>query len=72
MLGALGFMPPLPVFPVAEVYRGAPCPAHATQGRFVLHSSDAHRLEDISEADFSLEVPPKASEVLALFRALGA
>ncbi len=72
MLGALGFMPPLPVFPVAEVYRGAPCPAHATQGRFVLHSSDAHRLEDISEADFLLEVPPKASEVLALFRALGA
>ena len=68
MIGALGLMPPLPQFPVAEVYRGAPCPPYAAKGRFVLHASDAHRLQDISEPDFSLACEPTAEAVLRLLR----
>lgn len=49
MIGALGLMPFLPEYPVVETYRGVDCPAYATKGRFLLHSSDAHRLEDIQE-----------------------
>lgn len=44
MIGALGLMPFLPDYPVVEVYRQIDCPAYATKGRFLLHSSDAHRL----------------------------
>ena len=71
LLNVLGFLPPGLEIAAVEVTREIPCRADVSNLR-VLHSSDAHRLEDISEADFSLEVPPKASEVLALFRALGA
>lgn len=70
MIGALGLMPELPKYPVVEVYRRAPCAPYATQGRFLLYASDAHRLEDIAERNFSLEVPePTAKAVLALLRA---
>lgn len=56
MIGALGLMPMLPQYPVVEVSRAMDCPAYATRGRFVLHSSDAHRLGDMQEREFSLDV----------------
>ena len=71
MIGALGLMPFLPEYPVVEVYPGVACPAYATKGRFVLHSSDAHRLEDLQERTFSLDVQPTAEDVVRLLRALG-
>lgn len=68
MIGALGLMPFLPEYPVVEVYAGIDCPAYATKGRFMLHSSDAHRLEDIQEQVFELPVEPSAKAVLELIR----
>lgn len=69
MLGALGWMPPLPQFPVVEVYRAIPCAPDALRGRLVLHSSDAHRLEDIAERDFVLNLEaPTAQAVMAALR----
>lgn len=68
MIGALGLMPFLPEYPVVEVYAGIDCPAYATKGRFMLHSSDAHRLEDIQEQVFELPVEPSAKAVLDLIR----
>jgi len=56
MLGVLGLMPPPPEYPVVEVAERIACPESAVKGRFVLHSSDAHRLEDISERGFTLDV----------------
>lgn len=70
MIGALGLMPFLPEYPVVEVYPGVACPAYAVKGRFVLHSSDAHRLEDLQERTFSLDVQPTAEDVVRLLRAL--
>ena len=70
MIGALGLMPFLPDYPVVEVHPGIPCPAYATKGRFVIHSSDAHRLEDIQERIFSLDTHPTARDVMRLLRAL--
>lgn len=69
MIGALGLMPFLLEYPVVEVYRGVDCPAYATKGRFLLHSSDAHRLEDIQEQEFELPVSPTAETVLQLIKA---
>lgn len=66
MIGALGLMPFLPEYPVVEVYKGVACPEYATKGRFLLHSSDAHRLEAIQERVFELETEPTAEGVLRL------
>ncbi len=72
MIGALGLMPMLPQYPVVEVSPKMDCPAYATKGRFVLHSSDAHRLEDIQEPDFCLEVDEiSVAGVLERLRAEG-
>lgn len=68
MIGALGLMPFLPEYPVVEVYRSVPCPAYAVKGRFQLHSSDAHHLEDIQEQVFELPVEPTAEAVLDFIR----
>ena len=68
MIGSLGLMPMLPLYPVVEVYKPLACPAYATKGRTVLHSSDAHRLEDIAEKDFTLEADAPTAE--AVMRAL--
>ena len=65
MIGALGLMPFLPEYPVVEVYASIPCPAYASNGRFLLHSSDAHRLEDIQEQVFSLDTDATVEAVLA-------
>ena len=70
MIGALGLMPFLPEYPVVEVYPGVDCPAYAVKGRFVLHSSDAHRLEDLQERTFTLDALPTAGDVMRLLRAM--
>jgi 3',5'-nucleoside bisphosphate phosphatase len=64
MLGVLGMMPPLPDYPVVEVAAHIPCPEEATRGRTVVCSSDAHRLTDIAEREFSLEVPKISAEAV--------
>lgn len=64
MIGALGLMPFLPEYPVVEVYKAIDCPAYAVKGRFLLHSSDAHHLEDIQEQVFELECEPTVEGVL--------
>ncbi|MBR4067914.1 MAG: PHP domain-containing protein [Clostridia bacterium] len=68
MIGALGLMPFLPQFPIVEVSAGLDCPAYATKGRFQLHSSDAHRLEDVQGPVFSLQLEEATPE--AAFRFL--
>ena len=68
MLGALGMMPMVSRCPIVEVYRGTACPAAATEGRFVLNASDAHRLGDISEPEFLVEAEAKTAQ--AIFSAL--
>ncbi len=62
MIGALGLMPMLPLYPVVEVSPWVTCPEYARKGRFVLHSSDAHRLEAIQEKEFFLETEEKTAE----------
>lgn len=64
MMGALGLMPSLPAYPVVEVYGAIPCAAYATRGREVIRSSDAHRLEDIAERGFSIELPEASAAAL--------
>lgn len=66
MIGALGLMPFLPEYPVVEIYAGVDCPKYASNGRFILHSSDAHRLEDIQEQVFELDVQPTVEAVLGM------
>ena len=66
MIGALGLMPFLPEYPVVEIYAGVDCPKYASNGRFILHSSDAHRLEDIQEQVFELSCDPTAEAVLGM------
>lgn len=69
MIVSLGWMPPLPQYPVVEVYSRLPCPPDAVANRHVLHSSDAHRLEDIAERDFTLDVAePTAAAVFDQLR----
>lgn len=70
MIGALGLMPFLPEYPVVEVVKHLPCPDYAIKGRFLLQSSDAHRLEDIQERVFALEVDvPTAKGVFDALKA---
>ena len=64
ILNALGLMPPLPEYPIVEVYKPLPYPEYATKGRFMLHSSDAHRLSDILERDFWLEAEEKTANAV--------
>jgi len=51
----LGLMPFEPEFPVVEVARSLPINEKVLKGRRVLHSSDAHQLGAIMEAEFDLE-----------------
>lgn len=52
----LGFLPSDIVFPALEVAPQLPISSEILLGKTVLYASDAHRLEDISEASFCLEV----------------
>lgn len=71
MIVALGLMPMLPQYPVVEVYSRIPCPEYAVKGRLVLYASDAHRLEDIAERTFALNLEtPTAQAVLHKLKSL--
>ena len=60
LLVNLGFVPPELHFTAVEVWRALPCAHTPQQGRLVLHSSDAHYLGDILEAEESLELPERS------------
>ena len=57
LLVNLGFMPEELNFTAVEVWRGLPCPHTPQAGKVVLHSSDAHYLGDILEAEVSIQLP---------------
>lgn len=51
----LGLMPEEPYFPTVEVARHLPIDHGIMEGRTVLHSSDAHQLGSILEAEFDFQ-----------------
>ena len=57
----LGFVPEELNLTAVEVWRGLPCAHTPQEGRVVLHSSDAHYLGDIMEADVSIELPERTT-----------
>ena len=64
LLGNLGFLPPRPRFAALEVYRGAPAPGVDTGPYKILYASDAHRLGDMAEREFFLDLPERSREAL--------
>ena len=64
LLVNLGMMPPSPTFTTVEVWKDLPCPLEPTENKHVLHSSDAHYLQDIQEPEFSLRLPEKTVAAL--------
>ncbi len=63
LLNVLGFLPPGMPVDAVEVARAMPCMADVSSLR-VLHSSDAHYLENILEAEFDLHIPERSVEAL--------
>ncbi len=57
ILNVLGFIPPTTPFSAMEVKVGFPLPHKGMPNLKHLHSSDAHYLEDIFEADEFLDLP---------------
>lgn len=55
LLTSLGFVPPGAPFAALEVSRDLPIAPGAAKGYRVLHSSDAHQLENILERDFFID-----------------
>jgi hypothetical protein len=71
LLNALGFLPPGSDFAALEIVPALPCPGDYS-GWKILRSSDAHRLEDMFERVFFLELPePTAAGFFAAFGAEG-
>ena len=60
LLVNLGFMPENLDFTAVEVWRFLPCPHTPQEGRFVLHSSDAHYLGDILEPEITIELEERS------------
>ena len=58
----LGFVPEDLNLTAVEVWRDLPCAHTPQEGRVVLHSSDAHYLGDIMEADVTIELPERSVE----------
>jgi len=56
----LGFVPAHLNLTAVEVWRALPCAHTPQEGRVVLHSSDAHYLGDIQEAEISIELPERS------------
>lgn len=65
----LGLMPENPHFPTVEVARHLPISSAILEGRTVLHSSDAHQLGSILEAEF--DFPTERFSLGGLFEAIG-
>ncbi len=55
ILGVLGVLPVEPDFPTVELHDGGPC-----AGKRVVVSSDAHRLWEIAEGGFPIDLPVDA------------
>ena len=64
LLVNLGFMPEDIHFTTLEVWRHLPCPMDVLDNRHVLHSSDAHYLQDIQEPEFTLHLKEKSVSAL--------
>lgn len=64
ILAALGMLPLDVEFRTLEICRKSPPPDIRQEDYLVLHASDAHQLEDISEPDFSLQVPERSAAAL--------
>ncbi len=69
LLMNLGFLPDDVHFPTLEVVPHLPVSKNILQGKTILHASDAHRLEDISEAVQVLEVVELST--IGVLKALG-
>ncbi|MDO4572237.1 MAG: phosphoesterase [Clostridia bacterium] len=65
ILGVLGALPETPAFPTLELHGGA-----AYGGRRVLRASDAHRLWEIAEDGFPIELAASPEDPAAVRRAL--
>ncbi len=63
LLNVLGFLPPSLPIAAVEVSRALPCPANLN-GLRVLHSSDAHYLEDMLEAEEPYDIPERSIQAL--------
>ncbi len=64
ILNALGFLPPDLAFSGLEIARELPLPGRGIPDLPVLHSSDAHYLENISEREIFLELPEASANGL--------
>ena len=71
LLNVLGFLPPGLEIAAVEVWREMPCRADVSKLR-VLHSSDAHYLENMLEREVSYEVAEKSVEALFAYIKSGA
>ncbi len=69
LLANLGFLPDDVCFPALEVSPQLPVSKDILRGKIVLRASDAHRLEDISEAVYGLEVAEASPS--GIMKALG-
>ncbi len=69
LLTNLGFLPEDVYFPALEVTPHLPVQQSMLRDKTVLYSSDAHKLEDISEAVYGLDVVKLSPE--GILRALG-
>ena len=67
-LNALGFLPAGVDYDALEISKAAAPPAVDVSGYRILHSSDAHYLENILEPEFTIEAGEKSAE--ALFAAI--
>ena len=67
-LNALGFLPSGVNYDALEVSKTAPLPAMDLSGYRILHSSDAHYLENILEPEFTIEAAEKSTK--AIFAAI--
>jgi hypothetical protein len=67
MLSSLGMVPQSPRFTALEVSRGLPCPDTDSFGYRRIHSSDAHRLEQIIEPAFHIDLPGDEVSARAIY-----
>lgn len=62
ILGVLGMLPMDVHFPTLEVNLRAEMPEIPLEKHLILRASDAHKLENISEQEFLLEVPERSTK----------
>jgi len=64
VLNALGFLPPGARYDALEISKAAPWPQIDTSAYRVLHSSDAHYLENILEPEFTIEACERSVDAI--------